>query len=167
MRQYLRCAKWRRSLRKLAVLLAFVLSAHFWPVGAATAFAECVDDAPLGRSIPGPVPPAVDLAAGASFLFRVEPVKTWRIDKAVLLLHVASGPIPATLDFGGGRATRPEDKGDGWIAARVPTAVIRKMIGEPGARLTVRLPRSTAKIHLRESPSFAPYLVIEGAALPK
>src|SRR5437868_741182 len=98
MRQYLRCAKWASRSQKLTVLLTFLVAAHPGTLAGATAVAECVDDAPLERTATASTPPSVRLSSGASLVFRVEPARSWRLDKATLLLHIAKGPLPANLD---------------------------------------------------------------------
>jgi hypothetical protein len=153
--------------QKLTVLLTFLLVAYSGKLAGATAIAECVDDAPLDRAAGVRTPASVRLSSGASFIFRVEPARSWRLDKATLLLHVAAGPLPASIDFGSGKPVTIEDKQNGWIAVNVPLALLQKLVAEPRTRLTVRSAKSTAEIHLRESPAFAPYLIIEGSPAMK
>src|SRR5690349_1372436 len=126
MRQYLRCATTASRSQKLTVLLTFLLAARSGALTAATAFAECVADVPHVKTVP--------LSSGASFVFRVEPVRSWQISKATLLLHVASGPLPASIDFGSGKPVVVADKQNGWISVDVPVPVLRKLVTEPGAR---------------------------------
>src|SRR4051812_37632828 len=92
MRHYFRCAKWVRRSEKLGLLLTFAATIHCSTVAyAATAYAECVDDAVIGAPAATKTPAAVPLSTGATFVFRVEPVRNWRIEKATLLIHVADG----------------------------------------------------------------------------
>jgi hypothetical protein len=168
MRQYVRCAKWLVRSGNLWILLTFAAVTHNAAVGlAATAYAECVDDAVVGAPTTLATPPAVRLSTGVTFVFRVEPVRNWQLLKVTMLLHVAGGPVPAAVDVGPAKPAATQDKGEGWFAVELPLGVARKLVSEAGSRLTVRARESSATIHTRESHTYSPYLVIDGASSPK
>jgi hypothetical protein len=151
------------------------------PAVAQTAMLECVAD----TSIPSTDGHAAELRLPRVILlnFRFAAIRNWSITKATLLLHVASGGIPAHLDISTVTSEWDErspvkldirklpflghavqSKPDGWIGIEVAPSLIELLAAGKGTGLALR-DRSVARehaIHSRESIQYAPYLMVEG-----
>jgi hypothetical protein len=144
------------SIRSLFLLLAVV------PALAETAVLECVADSTLGRPASAEAK-VLPLRPALSLEFNTRTVKAWRVTKATLLIHVASGLAPERVAI--------------WVAARKKVLpVIRERDGWLRVELDVGMASAAvsapillegkggASVNTRESLSLAPYLIMEGSA---
>ncbi len=150
------------------------------PLGAETAVLEAVADAA------GPGTGRVrEFPAGNVIVihFRTWGVFRWQVDSADLFLHIASGPVPTSVEVAiitdnwteadpftdtGKLAftvcksrSEPQD----WISVRVPSAMVEELAaGRAPGGLAVRVKSAQPlSIHARESSSFTPNLIVNGA----
>jgi hypothetical protein len=95
--------------------------------------------------------------------FRTGPAARMKAAKATLLLHVAGGKAPASLEIlkpVKGRAAITDQR-EGWITARLDPRCAQRLIDRDDW-LEFRAD-GTVLFHLPSQTGFAPYLVAEGA----
>ncbi len=114
----------------------------------------------------------------ASMDFRISLIAGWRISKATLLLHVASGKAPDRLGAGvavaawresdarmarapSGRTAPVTSMEQGWIGAEIDAALVQEMADGKAHGLRIASNGAVA-FHARESLGTAPYLIVEG-----
>jgi hypothetical protein len=111
--------------------------------------------------------------------FRFAVIQGWRVEKAVLLLHVADGRVPRTFRIAAappwpgeetslppispGEAVRTHEEQQGWIKLELPQSLIRVAVHSRSDGLAISLASGAIRVHTRESISYAPYLLVEGA----
>lgn len=129
------------------------------PAFAETAVLECL--AASGLSTAGAAEAHdLPLQKGILLEFNITSVKGWRIGKATLLIHFASGRPSSKIQVrspGGKRAPihRVSVESDGWVHIEIRGSAISPLEIHGEKR---------ASIHTRESIHFAPYLIVEGSA---
>jgi hypothetical protein len=106
--------------------------------------------------------------------FRFAVIQGWRVEKAVLLLHIADGRAPRTFrvaaappwpgeETSPGEAVKTNEEQQGWIKLELPQALIRLAVHSRSDGLAMSLDNGAIRVHTRESISYAPYLLVEGA----
>lgn len=117
-------------------------------------------------------------ARGAALLrFRTEKIAGWRVNQAVLLLHIASGKAPARIRVAQAKSLFAEGEAT-WDNADHPSGKWRRVRtfeenwiaidlapGETTAHALV-LSGADAQFDARETAGFAPYLLVEGSKAP-
>jgi hypothetical protein len=148
---------------------------------AGRAILECVADGWVARDgrFDGRTA-TLEAGAGRTALldFRFSLISGWRVAKATLLVHVASGRTPDRVAIGAvvapwkesdARVARPT-RGrpapvtvmeQGWIAVEVDPALVQLLAEGKARGLRLSASRDVA-FHARESLGTAPYLVVEG-----
>ncbi len=94
--------------------------------------------------------------------FRTGPAAKMRVAKSTLLLHVAKGEPPPSLEVLKPLKARvvPQPQRDGWITAQLdPRCAQRLVDGEPWLEIRTSM---DFMFHLPSQTGVAPYLVVEG-----
>lgn len=94
--------------------------------------------------------------------FRTGPAAKMRVAKSTLLLHLAEGEPPASLEVLKPQKLRvePQPQRDGWITAQLDARCAQRLVdGEPWLEFRTSL---NVVFHLPSQTGFAPYLVVEG-----
>lgn len=152
-------------------------------VAAQTAVLECVADTVVRGVNRGPI---MQLHPASLVLldFRFSAVEGWQIREAKLMLHVAEGDVPAKVEVAvvaeGWWESRPYEQPrlarrqslavmkheQGWISLEVPPALVTPTVRRQAHGIGIRVPlrRGMISLHSRESLSWAPYLIVSGAA---
>jgi len=118
------------------------------------------------------------LRPAALLNFRLEAVRSWHIDKASLMVHLAGGDAPDQLDVAvvpdkwsekkpASRrryaflihSVHPEP--DGWLSVPLRQTIVDDLLSGKVWGLAISGAPST-RLHSRESITFAPYLLVEG-----
>jgi hypothetical protein len=115
--------------------------------------------------------------------FRTWNVTRWKVDSATLLLHVARGNAPATVEIARIPAAwgeiepprfnpaklqfvslKTSAEPENWLAMEVPGALVEDSAANRAHGFAIRFktPRDLT-IHARESGTFSPYLIVTGA----
>src|SRR5688572_13682588 len=165
------------------VFAVFLLLADNRPARAETAVLECVADAVASGGTIATRTRELKLPGIILISFRTWNVTRWKVDGATLLLHVARGEAPRTVEI----ATIPEPWGEieppkfdaaklkfvsvkasaepeNWLAMEVPGGLVEDTAANRAHGFAIRF--KAAKefvIHARESGTFSPYLLVMGA----
>jgi hypothetical protein len=151
---------------------------------AETAILECVADAVTSGASVAAHGREMKLPGSIFVSFRTWNVTRWRVDNATILLHVARGEAPATVDiaviaqpWGEIEPPRGDDPAkmkfttlkvtpepEGWVSLQVPGKLVEDIAANRAHGLALRFkPAKELVIHSRESGSFSPYLIVMGA----
>ena len=126
--------------------------------------------------------PVLELGSGKIILlrFRISAIEGWKVQKALVLLHV-SGKIrpgkvtlaaiastwreaavnlpPLAKDAEADERTRP----DGWISIDVPIDLVQTLVDGKAHGIAIRLDsENRQQFDSRETVQFSPYLVVQG-----
>jgi hypothetical protein len=114
--------------------------------------------------------------------FRTWNVTRWSVDNATVLLHVARGEAPATVDIASipnpwGEIEPPavdmtklkftpqklSSEPENWLSIQVPGKLVEDIAANRAHGLVLRLkPAKELVVHSRESGTFSPYLIVTG-----
>ena len=115
--------------------------------------------------------------------FRTWNVTRWKVDNATLLLHIARGAAPATVEIAGipdkwGEIETPKidiaklkfvplkaaAEPENWLGMEVPGALVEDAAANRSYGFAIRFkPAGELVVHARESATFSPYLIVMGA----
>ena len=111
--------------------------------------------------------------------FRFAVIQGWRVEKAVLLLHLADGRAPRIFRVAAappwpgeeaslppispGEAVKTHEEQQGWVKLELSQALIRLAVHGRSDGVAISLDGGAIRVHTRESISYAPYLLVEGA----
>jgi hypothetical protein len=111
--------------------------------------------------------------------FRFAAIEHWKVEKAVIVLHLAAASQPAELTVSlidtpwresslhppPLRETSPaveKVKPDGWISVPVPQAMAQALADGKATGLALRSERSNQIFHSRETIQYSPFLAVVG-----
>jgi hypothetical protein len=121
-------------------------------------------------------------AGGAVLLaFRMAAVEHWKVEKAVIVLHLAapSEPVELAVSLTGGAwqeysrdppplrettQTVEKVKPDGWISIAVPQAMAQALVDGKATGLALSSPGVNQTFHSRETIQYSPFFVVMGRA---
>ena len=119
-------------------------------------------------------------SGGAVLLaFRVAAVEGWKVEKAVIVLHLAapSEPVELAVSLTGGAwqeyshdppplrettQTVEKLKQDGWISIAVPQAMAKALVDGKAAGLALSSPGANQIFHSRETIQYSPFFAVVG-----
>ncbi|MDQ6699908.1 MAG: hypothetical protein M3Z36_06960, partial [Acidobacteriota bacterium] len=126
--------------------------------------------------------PVLELGSGKIILlrFRVSAIEGWKVEKALVLLHV-SGSIrprkallaPIASRWSEAAANSPtlgkeveadeRTRPDGWISIDLPIDLVQTLVDGKAYGIAIRLDGETGQqFDSRETVQFSPYLVVQG-----
>jgi hypothetical protein len=145
---------------------------------------ECIADAWYSQSSPKLEGSGQTLKLSASggavvLAFRTAAIEHWRVEKAVIVLHLAqrSEPVEVSVSLTGGSwressveppplretsRTVEKLKPDGWISIPVPQALVQALADGKSAGLALSSPGTNQIFDSRETIQYAPYLAVVG-----
>lgn len=161
----------------ILLLLAAVLRAESMLI-------ECVADAWYSRSNPKLEGTGQTLqlsGSGGSVLlaFRTAAIEHWKVEKAVIVLHLAAQSEPAEISvslIGGAwressvepptlrdtTRTTEKPKPDGWVSIPVPPALIQALVDGKATGLAISSASVNQTFHSRETAQYSPFLAVVG-----
>ena len=161
----------------ILVLLAAAL-------GAESTLIECIADAWYSQSNPKLEGSGRTLRLGASggavvLAFRAAAIEHWKVEKAVIVLHLAqrSEPVEVSVSFTGAAwressagppplretsRTVEKVKPDGWISIAVPPALVQALADGKASGLALSSAGGDQVFDSRETIQYAPYLAVVG-----
>ena len=115
--------------------------------------------------------------------FRTWNVTRWKVDSATLILHIAHGKAPSTVEIAGipakwGEIEPPKidiaklkfvslkasAEPENWLAIEVPGALVEDAAANRAHGFAIRFkPAGELVMHAKESGTFSPYLIVTGA----
>lgn len=175
---------------RLGIVTVSLLACAIGGAQTATTVLECAADASLAvdtRQLDGG---SARLAMGKNrfvlFRFRPEAAGNWAITKASILIRVREGTAPKTVRAGywvgpwteqdtrlgeprspvGTQPSQIEPAAGGWIVIPLPPRVVEDTLRSSGRSFLLRPDKEDSGIEFdsRESPLYAPRLVVEGEA---
>jgi hypothetical protein len=165
------------------LLASFLLLTNNSPARGETAVLECVADAVTSAGSIATKTREMKLPGVIFISFRTWNVTRWKVDSATLLLHIASGAAPTTVEI----ASIPEKWGEieppkfdaaklkfvslktsaepeNWLAMEVPGGLVEDSAANRAHGFAIRFkPTRELVVHARESGTFSPYLIVTGA----
>jgi hypothetical protein len=145
---------------------------------------ECVADAWYSRSNPKLEGSGQTLKVGGAgtavlLAFRMAAIEHWKVEKAVIVLHLASPSEPAevsvSLTGGAWRESSVEPptlrdtartvekrKADGWISIPVPAAMAQALVDGKASGLAISSVSGDQTFHSRETGQYSPFLAVVG-----
>jgi hypothetical protein len=124
----------------------------------------------------------LDGSGGAILLdFRNAAMEHWKVEKAVIVLHLAEPSQPVDLaisltdtgwtesslkppHMGEASPTSEKVKPDGWISIAVPRAMAQALADGKATGLALTSAQATQVFHSRESIQYSPFLAVIGRA---
>jgi hypothetical protein len=165
-------------LLRAAVLLSLITPA----VRAESSLIECVAD--LWYSAPGKLDGSghtlqTDPSSVILLAFRVAAIERWKVEKAVIVLHMAArfepGKITVSLIDGPWlessmkppplrepALTIQKTKPDGWISIPVPPALVQAVVDNKATGFAVSVADAKQTFHSRETIEYSPFLAVVG-----
>jgi len=147
---------------------------------------ECIADAWYSRTNPKLEGSGQTLRLGTSggavvLAFRTAAVEHWKVEKAVIVLHLAaaSEPVEVSVSLTGGSwressvepptlretsRTVEKVKPDGWISIPVPQALVQAVVDGRATGLAISAANTSQVFDSRETIQYAPYLAVVGRA---
>ncbi|MBK5292285.1 MAG: hypothetical protein JJE04_11480 [Acidobacteriia bacterium] len=133
--------------------LIFAFFAAAQPAGSSSASLPCTGDQVEGNVL--------------SLQFRTSLVVNWRLEKALLFVHVSQGRTPAKAAVSRAKAKQRgwqtaeiEVEAEGWIRVTLPPELGQALVEDEDDRLMLRL--DGFQIHPRAGLLYVPYLFVEG-----
>jgi hypothetical protein len=146
---------------------------------------ECVADAWYSRSNPKLEGSGQTLRVGEPggsvllLAFRTAAIEHWKVERAVIVLHVAApfelAEISVSLTGGSWRESSTEPptlrdttrtvekrKPDGWVSIPVPAELVQALVDGKATGLAISSARGDQTFHSRETIQFAPFLAVVG-----
>lgn len=145
---------------------------------------ECIADAWYSQSNPKLEGSGQTLNLSASggaviLAFRTAAIEHWRVEKAVIVLHLAAPSKPAEVSVSlTGAAWRESSveppplreinrtvekvKPDGWISIPVPQALIQALADGKATGLAISSTSTNQTFHSRETFQYSPFLAVVG-----
>jgi hypothetical protein len=166
-------------MKVLPILLLFAPA-----LGAESTLIECIADAWYSQSNPKLEGSGRTLKLGASggavvLAFRTAAIEHWKVEKAVIVLHLAqrSEPVEVSVSLTSGpwRESSAEPpplretsravekvKPDGWISVAVPQALVQAVVDGKASGLAISSTGAGQIFDSRETIQYAPYLAVVG-----
>jgi hypothetical protein len=145
---------------------------------------ECVADAWYSRSNPKLEGSGQTLKLSGSggvvlLAFRMAAIEHWKVEKAVIVLHLAApseaAEVSVSLTGGAWRessiepptlrdttSTTEKTKPDGWISIPVPAAMVQALVDGKASGLAISLTGAGQTFHARETSQYSPFLAVVG-----
>jgi hypothetical protein len=145
---------------------------------------ECVADAWYSRSNPKLEGAGQTLKLGGPggivlLAFRMAAIEHWKVEKAVIVLHLAVqfevAEISVSLTGGSWResstepptlrdttSTTEKTKPDGWISIPVPAAMVQALVDGKASGLAISSAGAGQTFHSRETGQYSPFLAVVG-----
>jgi hypothetical protein len=145
---------------------------------------ECIADAWYSQSNPKLEGSGQTLKLSASggaviLAFRTAAIEHWKVEKAVIVLHLAapSEPVEVSVSLTGASwressveppplretvRTVEKVKPDGWISIPVPQALVQALVDGKATGLAISSASASQTFHSRETIQYSPFLAVVG-----
>jgi hypothetical protein len=165
------------------LLIIFTFTACTFPSLAETAILECVADGGTSGGAVLTRGQEIKLPGMLLVSFRTWNVTRWNVESATLLVHIARGDAPITVELAAipqpwGEIEPPRldtaklkfatqnatNEPENWLAIQVPGSMVEDVAANRAHGFVVRFKSGKdLTIHTRESVTYAPYLIVTGS----
>jgi len=174
-------------LNTVLIRAAFLVVLALPALRAESSLIECIADAwyapasKLASKLNGSATTLqLNQSGGAVLLaFRVAAVEGWKVEKAVIVLHLAapSEPVELAVSLTGGawqeyshdppplwetQQTIEKPKQDGWVSIAVPQELAQALVDGKATGLALSSPGASQTFHSRETIQYSPFFAVVG-----